>query len=69
MLIFEYEHQKALIEKNNKSDGFIYCNGKNIDFLIYKNFKLFKNINDTNPINLIKVSNRTLVFKYKGKEN
>ena len=62
MLIFDYTHQKKLQENNNKSDGFIYCMINNIDFLILKNYKFYKNLEDDTQINSFKIENRTLLF-------
>jgi len=68
LLIFDYNHQKKLLDKNNESNGAGFCLKYNIDFLIYKNFKLYKNIEDTDPINSIEVTDKTLVFSY-GQDN
>jgi len=62
LLIFDYSHQKKLQDKNNLSNGAGFCLINDIDFLIYHNFKLFKNIDDSNPINSIEVTNKTLIF-------
>ena len=51
-------------DKNNQSNGVGFCLKYDIDFLIYNNFKLFKNIDDSEPINSIKVTNKTLIFSY-----
>ena len=61
MLIFESEAQKKKIGKNNEGIG--YCLKTNFDFLIYKDFLLYKNLNDTMPINSIKVTNSTLIYE------
>lgn len=62
LLILDYSHQKNLQNKNNKSNGAAFCLRNDIDFLIYNNFKLFKNIDDSSPINSFEVTNKTLVF-------
>ena len=62
MLIFDYSHQKKLQEKNNRSNGVGFCLVNDIDFLIFHNFNLFKNIDDSNPINFIEITDKTLVF-------
>ena len=64
LLIFDYNHQKNLQDKNNQSNGVGFCLKYGIDFLIYKNFKLFKSIDDSYPINSIEVTDKTLVFSY-----
>ena len=64
LLILDYNHQKKLQDKNNQSNGVGFCLKYDIDFLIYNNFKLFKNIDDSEPINSIKVTNKTLIFSY-----
>lgn len=61
-LIFDYSYQKILKDKNNQSNGAEFCVMNDIDFLIYHNYQLFKNIDDSNPINSIEVTNKTLVF-------
>ena len=68
LLIFDYEHQKKILEKKSKSSGVGYCLEKNIDFLIYKDFKLFKNIEDINPIKSIEITDKTLIFEYEEKK-
>lgn len=68
MLIFDYAHQKSLVEKNNKTQGVGFCMDNNIDFLIYKDYKLFKNIKDKNPITAFEITDNTLVFVYEEKE-
>ena len=62
MLIFDYEYQKNLKENNNQSEGIGFCIKNNIDFLIYKNYKLVKNLDDNEPINNIQVTEKTLIF-------
>ena len=64
LLIFDFEHQKKILEKNSKSSGVGYCLENNIDFLIYKDFKLFKNIDDSNPIKNFEITDKTLIFEY-----
>ena len=69
MLIFDYEHQKVLQESHNETDGFNFCICNNIDFLIYQNFKFFKNLNDKQPIKSIQVTDTTLILKEKEENN
>jgi len=61
LLIFDYNHQKTLLEKNNTSDGVGFCDKNEIDFLIYRDFNLFKNVNDTEPIKSFDVTKETLI--------
>ena len=61
LLIFDYNHQKTLLEKNNTSDGVGFCDKNEIDFLIYRDFNLFKNVNDTEPIKSFDVTKKTLI--------
>jgi hypothetical protein len=56
LLIFDYNHQKTLLEKNNKSDGVGFCDENEIDFLIYKDFNLYKEVNANQPIKSINVT-------------
>lgn len=62
LLIFDYNHQKTLLEKNNKSDGIGFCDKNEIDFLIYKDFNLFKKVNDIEPIKSFDVTEKTLII-------
>ena len=64
LLIFDYNHQKTLLEKNNKSDGVGFCDENEIDFLIYKDFNLFKNVYDKDSIKSFDVTEKTLINKY-----
>jgi hypothetical protein len=64
LLIFDYNHQKTLLEKNNKSDGVGFCDENEIDFLIYKDFNLFKNVYDKDPIKSFDVTEKTLINNY-----
>ena len=62
LLIFDYNHQKTLLDKNNKSEGVGFCEENEIDFLIYKDFNLYKNINDNEPIKSFDVTEKTLII-------
>lgn len=66
LLIFDFEHQKDLRKNKTKNEGFVFCIKNNIDFLIYKDFKLFKNIDDINPIKSIEVTDETLIIYEEG---
>ena len=68
LLIFDFEHLKALRENNKKSEALEFCIKNDIDFLIYKDFQLFKNIDDTNPIKSIEVADKILSNEYEEKE-
>ena len=67
MLIFESETQKKRIGKTNEGVG--YCLKTNFDFLIYKDFLLYKNLNDSMPINSFKVTNSTLIYEENDRIN
>ena len=69
LLIFEYKHQKALLERKNKTEGVGFCTDNNLDFLIYKNFMLFKEVDDSEPIKSIDVTEKTLIFEYNEETN
>ena len=62
LLIMDYNSQIKLKQKNNKKEGVGFCLKNNIDFLIYKNFELYKNLEDLQPIKLIKVTKNTLIY-------
>ena len=61
LLIFEYEHQKKLIENNNTSNGVGFCENNHIDYLIYKNFAFYKKVDDSEPIKSINVIKNTMI--------
>ena len=63
LLIFEYEHQKDLLERNNKTEGVGFCINNNTDFLIYKDFNLYKEVNANQPIKSINVTQKTLIYE------
>ena len=63
LLIFEYEHQKELIKENKKAEGYVFCKENKIEYLIYKNFQLFKNIDDNEPINSFNVKKNLLIYE------
>ena len=69
LLIFEYEHQKALLKRNNKKEGVPFCINNNIDFLIYKDFNLYKEVNANQPIKSINVTKKTLIYEDKEENN
>jgi hypothetical protein len=62
LLIFNYKHQKDLLDKNIKSEGVGFCDNNKIDFLIYKDFNLFKNVDDKEPIKYFEVTKKTLIY-------
>ena len=64
MLIFDYEYQKKFNQKNNiKSEGIGFCDNNNIDYLIYKDFQLFKTMEDILPIDHIEITLRVKKMK------
>jgi hypothetical protein len=69
LLIFNYKHQNDLLGKNNKSDGVGFCENNDIDFLIYKDFNLFKNVNDIESIKSFEVTKKTLIYNDIDDEN
>ena len=56
LLIFEYKHQMALSHTNYQSQGFRFCDNNNLDYLIYKDFNLYKRLDDQQPIKSIQVT-------------
>ena len=70
ILIFDYDHQKDYLKNTNiRSKGVGYCINNNIDFLIYKDFNIYKDLEDTNPINSIEITNRTLLYSIENEES
>lgn len=70
MLILDHDHQKDYLNNTNiKSKGVGYCINNNIDFLIYKEFNLYKNLEDTNPINSIEITDRTLLYSIENEQS
>ena len=62
LLIFQYEKQIQLLNENNQKSGVIFCENYFYDYLIYKDFQLFQNLNAENPINQFIVTKKTLIF-------
>jgi len=61
LLIFEDQHQKEVLDSNKKNEGILYCKNRKIDYLIYKNFQLFKEVNDSSPIISFDVRENALI--------
>ena len=64
MLIFDYDKQKILKEKNIYSEGIGFCLENNIYFLLYKNFKLYEDLDSEDPITSINID-KSLVTEEK----
>ena len=64
MLIFDYDKQKILKEKNIYSEGRGFCLENNIYFLLYKNFKLYEDLDSEDPITSINID-KSLVTEEK----
>ena len=68
MLIFENQHQVELLKEKRKNKGVLFCKCNNIDYLIYKDFKLFKEVDDQEPIKSFDVRKSTLINMDNKKE-
>ena len=64
MLIFDYDKQKILKEKNIYSEGIGFCLESNIYFLLYKNFQLYEDLDSKYPITSINID-KSLVTEEK----
>ena len=69
LLIFENQHQVEVIEKKKKNEGVLFCQSNSLDYLIYKDFKLFKEVDEKEPIKSFDVRNNTLIYVKIKKEN
>ena len=65
MLIFDFVKQIELRKKNNKSNGVEFCLQSKIEFLIYKDYQLYKNLDSDKPIDSLIVTENMLVFEEK----
>ena len=61
LLIFEDQHQKEVLVSVKNNEGILYCKSKKIDYLIYKNFQLYKEVNDLSPIISFDVRENALI--------
>ena len=69
MLIFENQHQAKLLKENRKTEGVTFCELNSLEYLIYKDFNLFKEVDGNEPIKSFNVSKRTLIYVENKKEN
>ena len=63
LLILDYDKQVELRKQNNKSDGVEFCLAKKIEFLIYKNYELYKYLDSDKPIDSLNITENMLVFE------
>ena len=71
LLIFESQHQVELLKENIKTEGVLFCKFNDLDYLIYKDFKLFMEVDDDEPIKSFDVRKMSLIYvdNKKEKEN
>ena len=69
LLIFENKHQMEVLENKRKNEGVIFCQNNGLDYLIYKDFKLFKEVDHKEPIKSFDVRKNTLIYVEIKKEN
>ena len=68
LLIFEHQHQVEILKANSNSQGVLFCKLNDLDYLIYKDFKLFKEVDDKEPIKSFDVRKSTLICMNNEKE-
>jgi len=70
ILIFDHDKQSLLKKNNNTSEGVGYCESENYAYLIYKDFKLFKDLDSKDPIVSLNLDNCKVLSEkeFEGKD-